>query len=31
MENTVMEISAFGILAWFAFQAIYFQKMATED
>jgi len=31
MENTIMEVAAFGLLAWFAFQVIYFQKMATED
>jgi len=31
MENTIMEIAAFGILGWFAFQAIYFQKMAMSD
>jgi len=31
MENSVMEYSAFGILIWFALQAIYFQKMATSE
>jgi len=31
MENGIMEIAAFGILAWFAFQVVYFQKMSTED
>jgi len=31
MENTIMEFAAFGILGWFAFQVIYFQKMATDE
>jgi hypothetical protein len=31
MGNTIMEVAAFGILGWFAFQVIYFQKMSIED
>jgi len=31
MENGIMEYSAFGILIWFALQAIYFQKFAMSN
>jgi len=31
MSNTIMEVAAFGLLAWFAFQVVYFEKMAIED
>ena len=31
MENGIMEFAAFGILGWFAFQVIYFQKLATSQ
>ena len=31
MGNTIMEVAAFGILGWFAFQVIYFQKIASSE
>ena len=31
MENGIMEVAAFGLLAWFSLQVIYFQKMSAED
>jgi hypothetical protein len=31
MDNTIMEVAAFGLLAWFILQVIYFQKMANSD
>jgi hypothetical protein len=30
MENTIMEVAAFGLLTWFFLQVVYFNKMATE-
>jgi len=31
MDNTIMLVAAFGLLAWFIGQVAYFQKMASED
>jgi hypothetical protein len=31
MDNTIMLVAAFGLLAWFILQVAYFQKMANED
>jgi len=31
MENGIMLTAAFGLLAWFAFQVVYFQKIASSE
>jgi len=31
MSNTIMEVAAFGLLGWFAFQVFYFQKLASNQ
>jgi len=31
MENTIMEVAAFGLLGWFFFQVAYFNKLASDS
>ena len=31
MDNTIMEVAAFGLLTWFFLQVVYFEKIANSD
>ena len=31
MDNTIIEVAAFGLLGWFFLQVVYFEKIANSD
>ena len=31
MDNTIMEVAAFGLLTWFFLQVVFFAKMAKDE